>query len=627
MLVERFQRERDILATLTHPNIARIYDAGVSESGQPYLAMEYVVGTSLVRYCDAVLRWVPDRLRKKVCPRRLAPDAIRSVTMSTKKPDASLCDLKKADQPNAMRRKLLATASALPAATIFAGLFGIGALAEAAAAKQIAGFEPALLPDKATLQSWLQQLHDFGPIRATGTPQARAFEEWLATQFGKLGFALERDQFKLTSWECNIKDCSVSITETGKTAHALEVIAYYPFAATTATTGPVTGQVLYAGVNEPDVKKVVAATDAAALANSIVVVDMPLAGGGVRGETKFFPDAFPAPFKDRVSAAPRPASQGGRAEMELLEGKCKGIIFCYTDVADEAARYNYLPFSDKHRKTPAVWVGQKSAAYLKTLSGKASATVTCNARLTPNARADSIVATLKGTSDEVIFLTTHTDGPNEVNDNGALGVLALATYYAKLPAAKRRRTLVCSLPTGHYAAGAIADPVTGSGRRAGTGGVMEKFPEVMKRAVAQIAMEQMGATDWIEIDGKWQASGLPAREMWIPTPAVAPTINRLFMASTQGENPKYSRSALVESGYAPGEGGAPRRAGIPGLGLMGSPEYFFRCDPAGVLKYLSADIMHTELSIMAKLVVLMERLTPEQLKGAAPIGERDLFGA
>lgn len=52
MHIERFAHERDILAALTHPNIARLYDAGISESGQPYLAMEYVAGTALIRYCD-----------------------------------------------------------------------------------------------------------------------------------------------------------------------------------------------------------------------------------------------------------------------------------------------------------------------------------------------------------------------------------------------------------------------------------------------------------------------------------------------------------------------------------------------------------------------------------------------
>ena len=50
---QRFERERDILAALTHPNIARLYDAGVTPSGQPYLALEYVNGDPLTTYADA----------------------------------------------------------------------------------------------------------------------------------------------------------------------------------------------------------------------------------------------------------------------------------------------------------------------------------------------------------------------------------------------------------------------------------------------------------------------------------------------------------------------------------------------------------------------------------------------
>jgi serine/threonine-protein kinase len=49
---ERFARERDILAGLTHPSIARLYDAGVTPSGQPFLALEYIDGMPITEYCD-----------------------------------------------------------------------------------------------------------------------------------------------------------------------------------------------------------------------------------------------------------------------------------------------------------------------------------------------------------------------------------------------------------------------------------------------------------------------------------------------------------------------------------------------------------------------------------------------
>jgi eukaryotic-like serine/threonine-protein kinase len=62
-LAERFEREREILESLSHPNIARLYDAGVTIDGQPYLGMEYVEGVSLVDYSNDSRRNVRERLQ------------------------------------------------------------------------------------------------------------------------------------------------------------------------------------------------------------------------------------------------------------------------------------------------------------------------------------------------------------------------------------------------------------------------------------------------------------------------------------------------------------------------------------------------------------------------------------
>ncbi len=50
--IERFRREGQALGRLTHPNIARLIDAGVTQSGQPYLVIDYVAGESITKYCD-----------------------------------------------------------------------------------------------------------------------------------------------------------------------------------------------------------------------------------------------------------------------------------------------------------------------------------------------------------------------------------------------------------------------------------------------------------------------------------------------------------------------------------------------------------------------------------------------
>jgi serine/threonine-protein kinase len=59
---ERFRREGTLLARLSHPHIARLFDAGVTPGGQPYLVLEYVEGTRLDRYADEQRLDVPARL-------------------------------------------------------------------------------------------------------------------------------------------------------------------------------------------------------------------------------------------------------------------------------------------------------------------------------------------------------------------------------------------------------------------------------------------------------------------------------------------------------------------------------------------------------------------------------------
>jgi serine/threonine protein kinase/tetratricopeptide (TPR) repeat protein len=51
-LVQRFEAERQALALMDHPNIAKVYDAGMLPDGRPFFAMEYVPGKPLAQFCD-----------------------------------------------------------------------------------------------------------------------------------------------------------------------------------------------------------------------------------------------------------------------------------------------------------------------------------------------------------------------------------------------------------------------------------------------------------------------------------------------------------------------------------------------------------------------------------------------
>jgi serine/threonine protein kinase len=65
----RFRNERQILASLDHPNIARLLDGGATADGRPYFVMEHVEGESLVDYCDRERLTIEERLRlfRKIC--------------------------------------------------------------------------------------------------------------------------------------------------------------------------------------------------------------------------------------------------------------------------------------------------------------------------------------------------------------------------------------------------------------------------------------------------------------------------------------------------------------------------------------------------------------------------------
>ena len=62
-VIERFRQERQILARLDHPNIARLLDGGVTERGQPYFVMELIDGLPITEYCDKHGLGVGDRLQ------------------------------------------------------------------------------------------------------------------------------------------------------------------------------------------------------------------------------------------------------------------------------------------------------------------------------------------------------------------------------------------------------------------------------------------------------------------------------------------------------------------------------------------------------------------------------------
>src|SRR5215467_14170319 len=66
---DRFLRERQILASLDHPHIARLFDGGATADGAPYFVMEFVAGEPITAYCRSRQLSINEKLRlfRKVC--------------------------------------------------------------------------------------------------------------------------------------------------------------------------------------------------------------------------------------------------------------------------------------------------------------------------------------------------------------------------------------------------------------------------------------------------------------------------------------------------------------------------------------------------------------------------------
>ncbi len=62
-VIQRFQAERQSLAIMDHPTIAKVFDAGATPTGQPYFVMEYVDGLSITEYCDRKKLGIRERLK------------------------------------------------------------------------------------------------------------------------------------------------------------------------------------------------------------------------------------------------------------------------------------------------------------------------------------------------------------------------------------------------------------------------------------------------------------------------------------------------------------------------------------------------------------------------------------
>jgi PA domain len=455
---------------------------------------------------------------------------------------------------------------------------------------EIPAFHPELLPSQKEVWASLEWMAKLGP-KYTGNPAHTEFVNWLATQLQLSGLHVEQDHYSFPRWDAKRWEITVAGQPAG--AAKIPVTSYFPYSGQTPAAG-VSGELVYAGAN-PDFKL-------DALQGKIVVIDFAIKPRDFA--TMYKPwGIYPAEAK--FPAEIRPARGAVNDLAQFQKAGALAVILVWTDVSDANAADQYTPFYLPLQNIPGLYVGRDAGARLKALCGTgAKATVVLEVQTTPDTPTDTLIATLPGTSsDEVIVVNTHTDGPNATEENGGVAIVALAKYFSRIPIAERKRTLVFPLTTGHFAI-----PWVPSIR-----GFVEKHPETIKKAVAALTIEHLGCMEWLD---NASLQYRPTGEIeWSVAVSETKGVADILVDALQGSGDRRTGVVNPVHGGWIGEGSALAHAGIPTIGYIPQPNYLLAGPANGCIEKLNSDLLYSQIQVFAKVIHTMDQTSATELKG------------
>ena len=477
--------------------------------------------------------------------------------------------------------------SAISASTL--GVLVQRALLPVARGAKVESYHPNLLPTQKEVWDWQVWMAKLGP-KYTGNPAHTTFVEFLAAQLQKAGLEVAREHYSFPRWDA--RRWEITITPAAGASFKAPVTSYFPYSGQTQAAG-VTGELVYAG-HSPSF-------NLSGLQGKVALIDF---ATNVRKWSEMYQPWGVYPSDAHFPAELRPARGAVNDLTQFQKAGAVGIILAWTDVSDANAADQYTPFSRPLQGIPGLYVGRETGAKLKSLAASgAKATVVLESDVHPDTPTDTLVATLTGsTSEEVIIVNTHTDGPNATEENGGLGIVALAKYFAKLPKAERKRTLVFPLTTGHF-----AGPWVPSMR-----GIIQKYPDLIKKAVAALTIEHLGCKEWADdATMHYKATG---ENEWAVAITEYGSTGRVLVDALEGSGDRRTAVVNPVHGGWLGEGGGLARAGVPTIGYIPQPNYLLAGPANGCIEKLSAQRLHEEIQLFAKVIHMMDTMTAADLK-------------
>jgi hypothetical protein len=438
--------------------------------------------------------------------------------------------------------------------------------------------------------------------RNTGFPGHVRFVEFLAKRLGECpGVEVHRDTYTLPRWEST--NLAISAQSSGRPARSFHATSAYPYSGKTSAAG-VTGPLVDLGrttANEIGGSRPV--TLPADVRGKIGVLQSPVHGFPFGANFKIWgayqsdvtlPDRITEAIWQNRSAPPLdPFKAAGLA----------GLVLCWEGISDENAEGQYVPFGHKFADMPCLWVGEKTGAELRALAGQAGqATITLEATITPNTSTDTVYGILPGSSDDIVLIHTHSDGPNAVEENGPVGVVALAKYLASLPKGTLKRTYLFTMTTGHMA-GAYVPSFRG---------FIEKHPDLMKRIAGALVIEHLGARHWIDREGAYVPSGQNQTTMILTQ---SRTLADLALKSCRGTVDDRMIAVNPYQHRYTGESGGVIEYGIPTIGIMPAPSYLLKESAHAGIEKIDPLLFRVQLENFTRMLRAMDGMSRAELAG------------
>ena len=250
-----------------------------------------------------------------------------------------------------------------------------------------------------------------------------------------------------------------------------------------------------------------------------------------------------------------------------------GVILVWEHISEDLANREVLPFTNSYLGIPSVWVYQTQLEALKRCRDrKEPVRLTLTGQYETNVTTKSFAVLVPGENrDKQILINTHTDGPNDIEENGAIALLTVL-HAIKHDNLKFKNTLVFGFVSGHFQI-----PQSGIEGRQATSRFLRDLSMYetsqhleMKKALG-LTVEHLGGLDYVDSQ---KENKLIATELYDPLYVYASTKeNRdLVLKSLSGTNVsgRYQILKPRKNAYF-GEGQPLYQDGWPTISFIGMP--------------------------------------------------------